>query len=48
MMDPTRERRSHQSKFVNQLCYYIIVVILQIRLELQYFLKYILIFILSV
>ena len=31
MMDQTREKRSHQSKFVKQLCYYTIVVTLQIR-----------------
>ena len=32
MMDHTKEKRSHQSKFVKLLCYYIIVVTLQIRL----------------
>merc|ERR1719300_6944 len=32
MMDPEREKRSHQSKFVKQFCYYTIVFILQISL----------------
>ena len=31
MMDPEREKRPHQSKFVKQFCYYTIVFILQIR-----------------
>ena len=31
MMDPKREKKPHQSKFVKQLCYYTIVFILQIR-----------------
>ena len=31
MMDSEKEKRSHQSKFVKQFCYYIIVFILQIR-----------------
>ena len=37
-MDQTREKRSHQSKFVKQLCYYTIVVTLQIRsvLSIEY------------
>ena len=30
-MDHTKEKRSHQSKFVKQLCYYIIVFTLQMR-----------------
>ena len=30
-MDPAREKRPHQSKFIKQLCYYTIVVILQLR-----------------
>ena len=39
-MDQTREKRSHQSKFVKQLCYYTIVVTLQIRsAQHQVFLK---------
>ena len=38
-MDPTRVKRSHQSKFVKQFCYYTIVVVLQIMLVLsKYFL----------
>merc|ERR1719510_1980444 len=32
MMDQTREKRSHQSKFVKQLCYYTIVFTLQMSL----------------
>merc|ERR1719300_23351 len=32
MMDPEREKRSHQSKFVKQFCYYTIVLTLQISL----------------
>ena len=31
MMDPVREKRSHQSKFVKQFFYYTIILILQIR-----------------
>ena len=31
MMDPQRKKKSHQSKFVKQFCYYTIVFILQIR-----------------
>ena len=39
LMDRRREKRSHQSKFVKQLCYYSIVVSLQIRcLSRLYFL----------
>ena len=38
-MDQTREKRSHQSKFVKLLCYYTIVVTLQIRSQHQVFLK---------
>ena len=34
MMDPKREKRSHQSKFVKQFCYYTIIFILQISLTL--------------
>ena len=40
MMDQRREKRSHQSTFVKQLCYYTIVVTLQIRsAQHQVFLK---------
>ena len=31
LMDPKMKQRPHESKFVKQLCYYIIVFILQIR-----------------
>ena len=31
MMDPNEIKRSHQSKFVKQFCYYTIVLTLQIR-----------------
>ena len=34
MMDPTRERRPHKSKFVKQFCYYTIIFVLQIILTL--------------
>ena len=34
MMDSKREKRSHQSKFVKQFCYYTIIFILQISLTL--------------
>ena len=37
MMDQTRVLKSHKSKFVKQLCYYTIVVCLQIRSALSIF-----------
>ena len=40
MMDKTRDKRPHQSKFVKQLCYYTIVATLQMRSLLSNEYKY--------